>query len=456
MDQLGLDAIDLRRAIAAPGHARDALVTEITTGETFFFREPEQIDFVRDSVLPALRERIDAMRPLRMWSAGSATGEEAYALAMLLSEVGWSRPSVILGTDLVPARLATARLGRYSQWSMRGVPEAKIERYFERQDKQFVLREDIRRGVEFRVLNLAADEYPSVRSGVIDMDVIFCRNVLIYLDEPNVEAIARRLLASLAPDGWLFLGASDPAIADVVPCEVVLTGAGVAYRRLPEGDAAPRYTASPHAAPGSVASVVWPTLHAVAEGRSESDSPLAANGDTAHVLEIYEEAYGRGDYGRATSAAREAIKGRGASEHAWTVLIRSLANEGNLEAAGEAAAAALDHYPLSSEVSYLNGVLVAQSGRHLQAAAIFRRALYLDPEFAIAHLALGESRLAVGDATGAHRAYTNAESVLRDLTPDAVVSGADGLPTARLLYIARYHLQRLSDGRALGQPDVAT
>jgi chemotaxis protein methyltransferase CheR len=449
MNQLGLDAIDLRHAIAAPGHARDTLVTEITTGETFFFREPEQIDFVRDSVLPALRGRLDETRPLRMWSAGSATGEEAYALAMLLKEVAWPWPSVVLGTDLVPARLATARRGRYSQWSMRGVPEAMIERYFERQDKHFLVREDIRSGVEFRALNLAADEYPSAGSGVIDMDIIFCRNVLIYLDAPNVEAIARRLLASLAPDGWLFLGASDPAIADVVSCEVVLTGAGIAYRRLPEGDAVPRYSASPDAANGSVASIVWPTLHAVADGRSESNSPLAAKGDTTRVLESYEEAYGRGDYGRAASAAREAIKGRAASENAWTVLIRSLANEGNLEAAGEAAAAALDHYPVSAEVNYLNGVLVAQSGRHMQAAAIFRRALYLNPEFAIAHLALGESRLAVGDATGAHRAYTNAESVLRNLTPDAVVAGADGLPTARLLYIARYHLQRLPDGRTL-------
>jgi chemotaxis protein methyltransferase CheR len=457
MDQLGLNAFDLWRAIAAPGGARDALVTEITTGETFFFREPEQIDFVRDSVLPVLRDRIGGTRPLRMWSAGSATGEEAYSLAMVLREVAWPWPAAILGTDLVPARLAAARRGRYTQWSMRGVPEAIIDRYFERQDKHFVLREDIRRAVDFRVLNLAADAYPSSRSGVVDMDVIFCRNVLIYLDRPNVAAIARGLLASLAPDGWLFLGASDPAIADIVPCEVVVTGAGVAYRRLPANVVASQYDLSPvsdmtGAAYGRVerSDEITGTVRA-----DEAERVLATTGVSEQAHGTYEDAYRGGEYDRAASAARQAIERGGASERAWTVLIRSLANEGNLDAAGEAAAAALDHHRMSAEVSYLNGVLLSQSGRRGESAAAFRRALYLDSRFAIAHLALGDELFAVGDEDGARRAYANAESLLCDSSPDAAVSGADGLPANRLLHIARYHLQRLPDGRAHSQRSEA-
>ena len=471
MERLGLDAFDLRRAIGAPGDARDALVTEITVGETFFFREPGQLDFLRESVLPALRESIGDTRPLRIWSAGSATGEEAYALSMVLREAGWPWPAAILGTDLVPARLASARRGRYTQWSMRGAPEAMIERYFRREGAHFVVREDIRRDVEFRVLNLVADEYPSSKSGVIDMDVVFCRNVLIYFDMPNVEMIVRRLLASLAPGGWLFLGASDPAIADIAPCEVVLTGAGLAYRRLREGAGTPRRAGVPSehsvvaceispAAPD----MAWPYLDIAAAAQSDVDgratptvgagafeierSP-AVESATTQSLEIYDEAYQRGDYDRAASDASRAIERGAAEERAWTVLVRSLANQGKLDAAGEAAAAALDHHGMSAEVSYLNGMLLVQSGRHADGAAAFKRALYLDSGFAVAHVALGDALVTTGDMTGARRAYANADSLLGTMNPDAAVPGADGLPAARLLHIARYHLQRLS---AAGPP----
>ena len=469
MAHLGVDAFDLRRAIAVPGIARDTLVTELTVGETFFFRESGQLDFLRDSVLPSLRDSIGDARPLRMWSAGSATGEEAYSLAMVLREAGWSWPASILGTDLVPARLAAARRGRYTHWSMRGVPEAAIDRYFVRQDKYFLVREDIRTSVEFRVLNLADDDYPSSSSGVGLMDVIFCRNVLIYFDKPNVESIVRRLLASLAPDGWLFLGASDPAIADLVQCEVVLTGAGLAYRPLPPGSVMSRradlatpvstlvvdnavfepFTPPTGFNTKSMDEVDYasPAIDTYTVPHDADEKPAVVEETSAVPARGFAELYDGGDYSAAASAARLAIEGGDTSERAWTLLIRSLANEGRLEAAGEAAAAALDYHGMSAEVSYLNGMLLAQSGRHADAAAAFKRSLYLDARFAIAHLALGDALFAVGDPAAARRAYSNAEAVLRTMGTDSVVSGADGLPVARLLHIARYHLQRLPDAR---------
>jgi chemotaxis protein methyltransferase CheR len=469
MTQLGFDAFDLRRAIAVPGDARDALVTELTIGETFFFREAGQLDYLRDSVLPRLLESIGGRRPLRIWSAGTATGEEVYSLAMVLREASWPHPAALLGTDLVPARLAAARRGRYTHWSMRGVSDTLIDRYFKRQNEYFVVRDDIRSGVELRAMNLAADEYPSPTSGVMDMDVIFCRNVLIYFDKPNVEAIARRLLASLTPDGWLFLGASDPAIADVVPCEVVLTGAGLAYRPLAERDAragrtpwqsaSDRLASSAHLGAEPIEVAPLSTLPPVPAAHTRRlpvfvDVPIAGERDHALLTdqpaarpESYDDLYARGEYSLAADAARRAVESGDASERAWTVMVRSLANEGKLAPAGEAAAAALDNHALSAEVTYLSGMLLAQGGRHADAAQAFKRALYLDARFVIAHLALGDALFAAGDSTSARRAYANAESLLRSMNDEDPVAGADGIPAARLLHIARYHLQRLPDSR---------
>ena len=472
MERLRLDAFDLRRAISEPGNARDMLVTELTIGETFFFREPGQMEFLRDSVLPLLSGQIGSSRPLRVWSAGSATGEEAYSLAMTLLEAGWSSPASILGTDIVPARLAVAQRGRYTQWSMRGVPDAMIERYFRMQGTYYVLRDDVRRAVDFRVLNLAANEYPSALAGVVDMDVIFCRNVLIYFDMPNVEAIARRLLASLAPDGWLFLGASDPAIGELVPCEVVLTGAGLAYRRLPEGATArrrdsaqgttgtgnalehervtpraaePLHVEEPlHLVPTRDTAARHARTDAATEAAHARDRVSAIEPSAGEKTRGYDDAYAHGAYDHSATEARSAIEHGDTSERAWTVLIRSLANQGKLDAAGEAAAAALDRHGMSAEVSYLNGMLLGLAGRHGDAAAAFKRALYVDASYTIAHLALGDALEATGDAAGARRAFANAEALLRPLDPETVVAGADGMPAARLLHIARYHLHRRS------------
>ena len=458
------DPRDLRRAVDATGETRDALITELTIGETFFLRESGQLEFLRSTVLPQLQPTI-GQRRLRIWSAGCATGEEPYSIAILLREAGWSGGASILGTDIATARLAAARRGRYTAWSMRGVSGDITARYFEQRGKQFALRPELRQAVEFRTLNLASTEYPSAASGIEQMDIVFCRNVLIYFDRPTIAAIAARLLASLAPGGWLFLGASDPSIAEVVPCEVVLTGAGLAYRpagttsaaasvgwnattpavvddempwtgdtperpfTIDDAGSASWFSAEPEAIPGALQE----------EGAAE-----AATVDAQVVpRDSFDSAYDQGDYDAAARLAREALARGEESECTWVVLVRSLANRGQLDAAGEACAAGLDAYRLSAELTHLHAILLAEGGRHAEAAVAARRALYLDPHYAVAHLALGDALSRAGDEGGARRSFTNAESLLQALEQSAPVAGADGADASQLLGIARFRLATL-------------
>lgn len=447
------DPTDLLRAIRAAGEVRDILITELTVGETFFLREKGQLDFLRETVLPEMRSTA-ADRPLRVWSAGCASGEEPYSLSITIKEAGWPGPVSILGTDLAFARLVSAKRARYTAWSMRGVSDAVITQYFERQGNQFLLRRDIRTSVEFRVLNLAALEYPSLASGVEQMDVIFCRNVLIYFDFPTVAAIAARLIASLAPGGWLFLGASDPSIAEFVPCEVVLTGAGLAYR--PAGTTPGKTTRVPDVAPWTSDVLEYETFeHAAVPERTAESTAVAdaitiesahrshrANVD-ADTHDSSETAYDQADYESAIRLARAAITRGDDTDAVRIALVRSLANRGELEAAGEACSAALDRNRMSVELTHLHGILLAEAGRYADAAAAAKRALYLSPQYTIAHLALGDALSRTGDVTSARRAFTNAETLLEGLAPDTPVPGGDGVEAAQLLRIARFRLETL-------------
>ncbi|MBI1966649.1 MAG: protein-glutamate O-methyltransferase CheR, partial [Gemmatimonadetes bacterium] len=217
--------------VATEPELLDDLVGEITVGETYFFREPQQFALVRDHLLPSLCTHRPGGRALRLWSAGCASGEEPYTLAIVLHELGLEWDASIVATDLSRLALTKARQGRYGRWSLRAVPEEIVQRHFTHVGDQVELAPAVRGLVEFGYLNLADDTYPSLATGIWGMDLILCRNVLIYFDADTVARVARRLLDALSPEGWLLLGASDPPVGELVPCTVVVTEAGLAYRR---------------------------------------------------------------------------------------------------------------------------------------------------------------------------------------------------------------------------------
>ena len=429
----------------------DDLIAELTIGETFFLREPNQLEFIQREVLPAASGRDGSCRAIRVWSAGCASGEEPYSLAILLQKTGCLNSARIIGTDLSVARLLTARRGRYRSWSLRGVPEAIVNQYFERDGAVFTLKKELRSAVDFSLLNLAEDVYPSPATGVFGMDVILCRNVLIYFDAPTVAQVAQRLINTLSDDGWLFLGASDPSLSGLVPCDVVMTGAGIAYRKPGAGK---------RSVSGSVFASLPPAndtndIAAIpsAPPASQHPAPLASARSRAPVTSLpgpppahaeIETAYVAGDYDRVAILAREMLEGGDTAELVSVALVRSLANRGMLQEAIDECAAALARTSMSAELHYLASMLQAQKGEHDDAVRSARRALYLDPELTVAHLALAEVLARTGDTRAAKTALRNAERLLEAATPESRVRATDGETASRLLHIARFRLRSLT------------
>ncbi|MGH7256329.1 MAG: CheR family methyltransferase, partial [Nitrospirales bacterium] len=187
----------------------------LTVGETYFFRDRFCFDALEHRVLLPLIEtrRASGWRQLRIWSAGCATGEEPHSFAMLLDRLLPDRHEwtlTILASDINPEALHAARLGRYRGWSLRATPAAVRDRYFRPHGSDtFELDRGIREMVTFTPLNLAHEGYPAPMTNTNAMDVIFCRNVLMYFTPEAQRAVAGRLHQALVPEGWLAVSPAE-------------------------------------------------------------------------------------------------------------------------------------------------------------------------------------------------------------------------------------------------------
>jgi len=198
------------RGRGAEAVARD-VVEAMTTNESFFFRDDKPFLHVRAQALPRLAAARPAGSPLRIWSAAASSGQEAYSLAMIVLEsraVLGDRRVEIVGTDLARDQLARAREGLYTQFEVqRGLPVQMLMRYFKRDDAGWRISEALRAMVQWREWNLLSDLRPLGR-----FDIVFCRNVLIYFDQPTKTRALDAIAGQIAADGMLYLGGAETVL----------------------------------------------------------------------------------------------------------------------------------------------------------------------------------------------------------------------------------------------------
>lgn len=226
------------------GHDPDEmthLLNAVTINETSFFRHPSQFEALGEELLPELAEqrRDHGTSEVRLWSAACSAGDEAYSLALLVTEQIKPRfPHVefqIIGTDIDTDVLEKARTGHYRKRAIRNVPTAYLHKYFQRRDNTFVLNASIREMVTFRTLNLT-DAQDVRRMG--DFDVIMCANVLIYFDQRRKKQVLQSLHRSLRPGGYLLVGGSEALGESAAQFETIQEKGALVYQR-PHATSAP-------------------------------------------------------------------------------------------------------------------------------------------------------------------------------------------------------------------------
>jgi chemotaxis protein methyltransferase CheR len=204
---------DLVMKMRAPN--ADALLAKVTEAmtinESFFFRDKNPFDRFKDTMLPAIMQARASTRRMRIWCAAASTGQEPYSIAMILKSmseklVGWNIE--IVATDISREVLERAKAGIYSQFEVqRGLPIQMLMQFFEQVGEQWRVKDDIRKMVQFRQFNLL-ERFSALGT----LDVVFCRNVLIYFDQKTKSDVLERIAQQLTPEGFLVLGAAETVV----------------------------------------------------------------------------------------------------------------------------------------------------------------------------------------------------------------------------------------------------
>jgi chemotaxis protein methyltransferase CheR len=428
--------------------AFDNLVAELTVGETYFFRDVGQFGVIRQQVIPEVRSRRGFNHVFRAWSAACASGEEPYSLAMLFHAEGLGPNWHVLGTDVSRLALQRAKAATYGEWSLRGEGAEFARPHLHQVGKEYQVCQALRQRVAFEYLNLALDLYPSTVTGTRDLDLILCRNVLIYFDHDTIRAVAQRLYESLAPDGWLITASGDPILEDFAPWHAELTPAGLVYRRRSQPatkkgsgrlesidvfDKVEVETESAHVL-ANVATSEWQieTTAITVEPVAECASPPVVS------LADAEAAMRAGDYARAAELAARCEP----SEAASAIHVQALANVNPSEAEA-ACAAALKRFGLSAQLYYLRAVLLLELDREQDAVAAAQRAVYLQPSLVIAHFLLGSIFRRLDDRSAACRAFRSVRDLCLSRPAEEPVQFSDGEHAGSLARAAEQQLRSL-------------
>ena len=425
----------------------ETLAAHLTVGETYFFRENKVFEFLQQRLLPELvASRRKSERRLRLWSAGCCTGEEPYSLAILLQEVipDWRQWNLtILATDINRQFLQKAAQGIYGNWSFRHFPEWIKEKYFiPKENNRFEILPSVKQMVSFSYLNLAETNFPSLANNTNAIDLIFCRNVLMYFIPEKVKRVIQQLHYSLVEGGWLVVSSSElssqlfPQFVTVTHPDVILYHKGDKPRETPELDFVWLREETTTAMPP-----VWDNA-ATPESRSfvpsESPESLPAweekirQEEPPPVVEDLTSLYEQRKFREIEDLllTRQSTSPLDANES--VLLARIYANRGDLPQALEWCEAALARDRLHAGLYYLRATILQELGRIDDAVAALKQTLYLDPEFVLAYFTLGHLHQRQGKIKESRKQFENALALLTRYPPDHELSESEGM-TARQL-----------------------
>lgn len=409
--------------------AVETLARHLTVGETFFFREAQVFDLLEHEILPPLLAARRAQdKRLRLWSAGCASGEEIYSLAMLLD---WLLPDydewqiTLLATDINPAALEKAAAGIYRDWSFRALPAYLRQRYFTPLDEgRYLLAERLRRRVSFNYLNLSENTYPALLSNTQAMDVIFCRNVLMYFTPERAQQAVQQLSQCLLDQGWLVVSQTEVSHFPSASLEAVNFKDAILYRK-------PSLWASGASHP-------WETLAGVGLKPTEITWPggwplegPSADWTTPAATAPAPQPVAQEAAAQPTAAASEQLSPAAIAEHAATHA-RVCANLGQLTEAVQWCEQALALEQLNPNYHYLSAIIAQERGQRADARIALRRALFLDQDFPVAHYVLGQLAQQDGAVTEAARHFTNVLRLLRNRPATELLREGEGLTVGAL------------------------
>jgi len=442
----------------------EILACHLTVGETYFFRETKSFEALERFILPDLvRECRESNRRLRIWSAGCCTGEEPYSIAILLSKFipdlkNWN--VTILATDINPVFLQKAREGIYREWSFRGTPAWVKERYFTKTEEGFyAIFPTIKSMVKFSYLNLVEDVYPTLFNDTNAMNMIFCRNVMMYFTFDQLKKVVQRFHRTLLDEGWLIVGSSEMANAYFPQYATINFPGTILYRKttnktdskwkddktflIPEKMSAfiierekkiPSQSLSDFLMKSPLEKTSIKKSQKVILQEKDTSKDLKTEDDTyKEALTLYEAGY----YEKAVDKMTGALDSYQNNAEAMALLAKAYANQGRLAEAMQWCKKAIAIDKLNPQYHHLRATIFEEQGHIEEAMKSLKRALYLNHNFVLAYFMLGNLTRQRGKLKESKKHFANALSILNECNQEDVLPESDGIVAGRLAEIIR-------------------
>jgi chemotaxis protein methyltransferase CheR len=417
----------------------EILAAHLTISETYFWREPKVFTALTDFILPELirskeKEKVEELatnrseaklgeaksrfsgreKSIRIWSAGCSTGEEPYSIAIALYKTipkieDWN--ITILATDINPRALRKAMNGTYGAWSFRNSPAwLKINYFLHKEDRQYEIIHEIKKMVTFSCLSLAE---MSAISNANTMDIIFCRNVLMYFTPEWISKISNSFYKDLTEDGW-FIVSSCELSSQVFPQFTAVNFPGaVLYRKDKNG--------SSH------------SLYATAVSKEEIQ-PLSTEAffatKASEKVEVMEDLRLLSSEASAKENLQKTAVNLKPVEESVTdriFSIRLLADQGHLEEALSICQQAITSDKLVPGLYFLRGSILQELGKNTEAIMSLKQAIYIDPDYIMGHFMLGNLFARQGNSKSAKRFFDNVLGLLHKYENNDILPESEGL-----------------------------
>ncbi len=430
--------------LLSPSPKRDQieiLVHSLTVGESYFFRDKKSFEVLERSILPQwLQSRRNQEQRLRIWSAGCAGGEEAYSIAIMLSRIipGLSDWDIsILATDINPRFLQKAAEGVYTEWSFRNEPRGTKEVYFRKiRGGRYRISPQIKAMVTFSPHNLAADPYPSVLNHTTGMDLIFCRNVIMYFAEEAQKKVIRNLYHCLVEGGCLLVSPTEisPALFSEY---VALAFPGVTIYRKSSGKDPKRV----HLAAENIQTIPGDQDTSRSDGgvNLETEPYPAETGTAKSAAPPVEEPSLFYDPVQEARLDKK-NQARSSDRQDWKsleLLSRAKANEGKLGEALDWCEKGIALDKLNPGAHYLRATILQEQGKLEETILSLKKCLYLDPDFVLAHFALGNLFRRQGKRKESERHFGNALGLVKGLRKEELIGESEGISAGGLIEIIK-------------------
>jgi len=408
----------------------------LTVGETYFYRNQPQWEVLQKYIIPELLNQHREDRKLSFWSAGCATGEEPYTLAIILSEVITDLPSWhidILATDLNSEFINTAKNAQYGKRSVRELDSEQLRKYFIKKNDSYIVRSKIRNMVSFMIHNLVSDWRRKFNWHKGYFDVILCQNVIMYFDRERAKRVLQALADSLNDNGYLFLGHSETLLSMDLDFDIQRIENAFFYRKAGVKEKSD-FTAVIHTS--SVSSDVLISEPSLGESlrskkiKRQTENAAQPGHKTNHTIP------------ETTEKKVTTIDDSAPSEEDMLIKAKQFLVEDKAEEAEEFLSVAVNKFPLSKDIHLLHGIAAKNRGKTDKAISAFRQVLYLDGDNLLARFYLASLWQACGTYERALTQYRILLGQTSGQDPNKIIGSTDDLTIGLLRAACEKALQQ--------------